>query len=748
MPTTSIMPTPRQRYFTNTGAVASGCKLYLYEAGTSTPKAAYTDAAGTVPHAHPITLDTKGEVLAYFSGSYKVDLKTAAGVQITGYPVDNYNTDPAGVWNTFTTLLGSAGSSLIGFIQDGAGAILRTLQGKGRDIVSVRDFTGETVDGVTSNQTGIVDAVAYAYATGASVFWPAGNYVSTATIPNFHDVAHSGPGVLLRGADTFRIAGRSGTNTIYVATTGSDANDGLTAAAPLLTPSRACTVLYNWSAALLTNCTFSVQFAAGTYPGGARLVGIRSKNRIQFLGADVGGHPNVPTTIIDGTASAFENGLYFQQYIYSYVQDIKFTNWTTVSDSQGLIADQHCNLYTKNVHSANCIYGGINVQSSSVFYMEGGVHVNTSYSIRLYSNCTFTIGYHGLILSNRPQISGATTGYAGILIANQCNGHVDTTDVFNCLGSGGGLQIINMSRVDIVNSTFGSGVNNYYNVRCDNGSTFINNFGNVFNAATQKSIVCWGGSISNGKQDYQYFDDATGYWRFGASTSFNPQALMHLKNTDATVSYNSAVLLALESAASPYIGFGTNGGATEAGIMWAKTGATVQGKFYYNYADDTARLLVGASANSFKWSTTYYLPGADNTITLGSGTFRWSTVYAGTGAINTSDVREKDRIQDIEEAAFRAVRKVNFKQFKFRDAIATKGEEARWHFGAMAQQVQEAFESEGLDAFAYGLLCYDEWPEQPEQRDEAGSITQEYLAAGNRYGVRYDELLCLKMASL
>ena len=86
----SLMPEPRQRYYNNDGTVAALCLLYTYAAGTSTPKATYQDSAGTVPHPNPIVLDAKGEAVIYWTGNYKVDLKTAAGVQVTGYPVDNY----------------------------------------------------------------------------------------------------------------------------------------------------------------------------------------------------------------------------------------------------------------------------------------------------------------------------------------------------------------------------------------------------------------------------------------------------------------------------------------------------------------------------------------------------------------------------------------------------------------------------------------------------------------------------------
>ena len=48
----------------------------------------------------------------------------------------------------------------------------------------------------------------------------------------------------------------------------------------------------------------------------------------------------------------------------------------------------------------------------------------------------------------------------------------------------------------------------------------------------------------------------------------------------------------------------------------------------------------------------------------------------------------------------------------------------------------------------YGLFCYDEWGEQPEVLDEDGNVQQEFVAAGNRYGVRYDQLLAFIIAAL
>jgi len=140
-------------------------------------------------------------------------------------------------------------------------------------------------------------------------------------------------------------------------------------------------------------------------------------------------------------------------------------------------------------------------------------------------------------------------------------------------------------------------------------------------------------------------------------------------------------------------------------------------------------------------------PRADATYTLGAASRRWTTVHATTATINTSDEREKEQIGDIDEAVLRAWGNVNYQQFKFKDAVALKGSSARWHVGLVAQRVKEVFEAEGIDPFAYGILCYDEWEEQEEKTEEGVGVVQEFEAAGNRYGIRY-EALALECAYL
>jgi hypothetical protein len=78
------------QFFTNTGAVLTGGKLYTYLAGTTTPAVTYTTSAGTVARTNPVVLDSAGRVPS--SGeiwlspvAYKFILKDSNDVLIATY---------------------------------------------------------------------------------------------------------------------------------------------------------------------------------------------------------------------------------------------------------------------------------------------------------------------------------------------------------------------------------------------------------------------------------------------------------------------------------------------------------------------------------------------------------------------------------------------------------------------------------------------------------------------------------------
>jgi hypothetical protein len=158
-------------------------------------------------------------------------------------------------------------------------------------------------------------------------------------------------------------------------------------------------------------------------------------------------------------------------------------------------------------------------------------------------------------------------------------------------------------------------------------------------------------------------------------------------------------------------------------------------------------------------------PATDNTLSNGTASQRWSVVYAGTGTINTSDATAKQQVKDLSEAEKRVATRIKqlIRSFKFNDAVAVKGDEARIHIGVIAQDVAEAFIQEGLDPAKYALFCLDTWEEEQEivetwsaEYDDDGNVVrpggtnviQPYKPAGSKYGIRYEELLAFIIASL
>lgn len=167
------------QFFDNNGDPLTGGKLYTYAAGTTTPLAAYTTSAGNVAHANPIILDAAGrtpsggEIWLTDAVDYKFVLATGTDVVLGTF--DNVAGNGSGI---YAGLAASSGSSLVGFLQSGAGAVARTVQSKLRDVVSVKDF-GAVGDGITNDTVAIQNALN----SGAKqVLLNAGNYNTTAPI--------------------------------------------------------------------------------------------------------------------------------------------------------------------------------------------------------------------------------------------------------------------------------------------------------------------------------------------------------------------------------------------------------------------------------------------------------------------------------------------------------------------------------------------------------------------------------------
>jgi len=127
----------------------------------------------------------------------------------------------------------------------------------------------------------------------------------------------------------------------------------------------------------------------------------------------------------------------------------------------------------------------------------------------------------------------------------------------------------------------------------------------------------------------------------------------------------------------------------------------------------------------------------DNVVDLGAASIRFDDIHATNGTIQTSDQNEKQDIADATAKELTVAKKLSalFKTFKWKSKVTEKGDKARTHSGIIAQDIQSAFNAEGLDASNYGLFISDTWTD-----DDGKEQT--------RLGVRYPELFSFIFSSI
>jgi len=173
---------------------------------------------------------------------------------------------------------------------------------------------------------------------------------------------------------------------------------------------------------------------------------------------------------------------------------------------------------------------------------------------------------------------------------------------------------------------------------------------------------------------------------------------------------------------------------------------------------------------------------SDNAIDLGYAAGRFDDIYATNGTIQTSDRNEKQDIEALSDAEQRVAVacKGLLRKFRWIDAVEEKGDDARIHFGIIAQDLQDAFAAEGLDAGRYAMFISSTWWETQtevpaveavaEVLDEDGNVITEAVEAKEAYtrtdtyetleeapegatertrlGVRYPELLAFIIGAM
>lgn len=179
-----------------TGRPISSASVTVYLTGTQTLATIYSNN-GVTTQANPLTTDSSG-MFSFYAADGRYDIKIVSGStnktlsdilfedpsDASSLNVSSITADSA----TITTLNGSSpitsgilgaysGSSQVGFIQDGSGAILRTAQDKLRDFVHLDDYDGSDSGEKLTSAIARLESIG-----GGKVIVPAGTHNISTTI--------------------------------------------------------------------------------------------------------------------------------------------------------------------------------------------------------------------------------------------------------------------------------------------------------------------------------------------------------------------------------------------------------------------------------------------------------------------------------------------------------------------------------------------------------------------------------------
>jgi|13_taG_2_1085334.scaffolds.fasta_scaffold29430_2 hypothetical protein len=171
----------------------------------------------------------------------------------------------------------------------------------------------------------------------------------------------------------------------------------------------------------------------------------------------------------------------------------------------------------------------------------------------------------------------------------------------------------------------------------------------------------------------------------------------------------------------------------------------------FNTEDLSAFRFENSDNGSSALASGAFFPASTGQQDLGKTGERWDDVWSA-GTFNGSDQNLKQDIEDLNDAEKRVAVKCKglIKKYRMKDAVAKKGNDARIHVGVIAQELQAAFESEGLDAFRYSMIGKDTWW---EKMDENGQRLVNYKETPGytkvtQMSVRYNELLAFIISAM
>lgn len=355
---------------------------------------------------------------------------------------------------------GTSDAASASYVGSGTGAVTQTVQDRLRGFMLVSDFP-VTPGGVIDSTVGVTAAVAAAKLAGADLWWP-GFYLTTASIPDLHTVRHFGPGGITVESRDFHVAPKDGqSNTLFVDPAASSTEfDGLSQSTPFKTFQAAFDALANYGPVL--DGQWYILAAAGTYTISAASENhyTPSRNRVIVKGPDVGGHPNVPTAIIDGGGIQpnYKHGLNFEgPGVRAQVQNIKFQNFKSAGNTRvGCLFANGAEGYTINVHTFDCSWTGLMFKECEAARVTSGIFDGNnigSYACVMDST-RGSYGYDNSSSVDGPQVKNCVS--AGVYWSTGSQGHIDQVQA---TGNGVAVLIAENSRADIISGNYDVGAN-------------------------------------------------------------------------------------------------------------------------------------------------------------------------------------------------------------------------------------------------------------------------------------------------
>lgn len=304
-----------------------------------------------------------------------------------------------------------------------------------------------------------------------------------------------------------RYAGVASTADIvyYVATTGSNSNDGLTAGTAFQTIQKAVDVGVPRS--LGSDKTMIINVAAGTYSGRVVFPAFtENRQNITIQGPEVA-HPGVPTVIqTEGPTVSAVAFLSLNPNNTIKVRNIKFVGYRNSTASGGITVANGGYLFTENCHFTDC-YWGISGQAAQID-VKGGIYDRCGYlgtsgsgsgaGIRSLQLNQHSIGTQSAgNLNNGPIFRNSV---AGVFAQELSTGHVDYCTIEDCTF---GLNLAVNARVNADGTSF---KRNAVDIRATSGAnvylTANNEFGTGADESSVKMLLSNGASVND---DYRMF---------------------------------------------------------------------------------------------------------------------------------------------------------------------------------------------------------------------------------------------------